>query len=137
MPSIDRQIKTDGEPPGRRSTLSLAWQLGSPFLSRRRRRARSHGLGFRRCRRARRRGLGRLRRRRTRRRGLGRLRRRRARRHGLGRLRRRRARRRGLDFRQRFAMLGHGSVSFHCTSSALGSFVTKASRLETGLLISS
>jgi hypothetical protein len=43
----------------------------------------------------------------------------------------------GLGFGQSFAMLGHGSVSFHCTSSALGSFVTKAFRLETGLLISS
>jgi hypothetical protein len=26
---------------------------------------------------------------------------------------------------RRFAMLGHGSVSFHCTSSALGSLVTR------------
>jgi hypothetical protein len=33
------------------------------------------------------------------------------------------------------AIDGHGSVPFHCTSSALGSFVTKASRLEIGLLM--
>src|ERR1035441_1117171 len=57
---------------------------------------------------------------------------RRVRRRRLGRLglvRCRRARRRRLGFWQRFAMIGHGSVSFHCTSSAPGSFVTKASPL--------
>src|ERR1022692_4109355 len=92
--------------------LTLAWLLGSPFLlSRRCRRARSHGLGFCLCRRARRRGLGLV---------------------GCRRVGGRR-----LGFWRRFAMLGHGSVSFHCTLSAPGSFVTKASRLETGLLISS
>src|SRR5450755_3507172 len=137
--AVDRSpiiIKPDGEPPGRRRSLTLAWLLGSAFLlSRRCRRARGCGFGVARC--ARDCGFGvavalviaglALPLRSWLRVWLCSLPSRSRLRLGFW----------GLGFWQRFAMLGHGSVSFHCTSSALGSFVTKASRLETGLLISS